>query len=241
MYLDDRFNENVRLRSLHVLRYLNEETEKVWDVMYRIYQALRPGSTFLWQDLASSSIARVNKSHPPGSLLYTISFICCITSILQKTCSAEDTLGTECGNGPPLVTSEMLVSSLTRVHMIHLFSFTSLVLTLQTCLALSELINRMGIILSYTRWCFVSFFILLHHHPQLCSTVFFEVAHFFELMCFLLLILSSLCWILQRHGAPQCLRWPWWLQNFCVLHIHTQYNSDCAINSGLLPFPLPLL
>lgn len=69
------------------------DTGEIRNVVCRIYQALRPGGTFLLQDVASSSNARDNRSHPAGPLLYAISVMYSIPSTLHKTGNEEDAVG----------------------------------------------------------------------------------------------------------------------------------------------------
>lgn len=74
------------------------ETGEIRDVVCRIHQALRPAGTFLLQDIASSSNARDNRTHPAGPLLYAISVMYSIPSTLHKTGCEEDAVGIMWGN-----------------------------------------------------------------------------------------------------------------------------------------------
>lgn len=74
------------------------ETGDVHNVVSRIYQVLRRGGTFLLQDVAASSDARSNRSHPAGPLLYTISVMFSVPSTLFKTGKDEEAVGVMWGN-----------------------------------------------------------------------------------------------------------------------------------------------
>lgn len=67
-------------------------------VVRRVFQALRQGGTFLLQDVAASSDAKTNRSHPAGPLLYTISAMFSVPSAIFKTGSGSDVLGMMWGN-----------------------------------------------------------------------------------------------------------------------------------------------
>lgn len=74
------------------------ETGDVRNVVKRVYHVLRRGGTFLLQDVAASSDARSNRSHPAGPLLYTISVIFSVPATLHKTGKAEEAVGIMWGN-----------------------------------------------------------------------------------------------------------------------------------------------
>jgi 2-polyprenyl-3-methyl-5-hydroxy-6-metoxy-1,4-benzoquinol methylase len=57
-------------------------------VLSAVNRALKPGGTFLMQDIDASSEVQNNRSHPLGSLIYTISCMHCMTVSL-----AQDGLG----------------------------------------------------------------------------------------------------------------------------------------------------
>lgn len=74
------------------------DTGEIGNVVLRIHQALRPGGTFLLQDVAASSNAKDNKHHPAGPLLYAISVMYSIPAALSKTGKEEDAVGVMWGN-----------------------------------------------------------------------------------------------------------------------------------------------
>lgn len=78
------------------------ETGDVGNVVLRIYQALRRGGTFLLQDVAASSDAKENRSHPAGPLLYTISVMFSVPSTIFKTGSDDEAVGVMWGNDKAL-------------------------------------------------------------------------------------------------------------------------------------------
>ncbi len=63
-------------------------------VLRNIQQALRPGGTYLMQDIAGSSYVQNNLDHPFGPLLYTVSCMHCMTVSLAQN---GDGLGTMWG------------------------------------------------------------------------------------------------------------------------------------------------
>lgn len=60
--------------------------DQAWpaEVLKGISQALRPGGTFLMQDIRASSELQNNLAHPAGSFLYTISCMHCMTVSLSQ-------------------------------------------------------------------------------------------------------------------------------------------------------------
>lgn len=74
------------------------ETGDVRAVVRRIYEALRSRGTFLLQDVTSSSDVRENRAHPAGPLLYAISLMYSIPSMLDKSGDPEKAVGMMWGN-----------------------------------------------------------------------------------------------------------------------------------------------
>jgi len=74
------------------------ETGDIKNVVRRAYESLRTGGTFLLQDVAASSDAKSNRTHPAGPLLYTISVMFSVPATLFKTGSDDAAVGIMWGN-----------------------------------------------------------------------------------------------------------------------------------------------
>lgn len=74
------------------------ETGEICKVVSRAHQALRSDGTLLIQDIASSSNAKANRSHPAGPLMYAISVIFSVPTCIFKTGREEEALGMMWGN-----------------------------------------------------------------------------------------------------------------------------------------------
>jgi 2-polyprenyl-3-methyl-5-hydroxy-6-metoxy-1,4-benzoquinol methylase len=78
------------------------ETGDPRGVLSRAHSALRRQGTLLLQDVAASSDARSNRSHPAGPLMYTVSVMFTVPSSISKTGNDDAAMGTMWGNDSAL-------------------------------------------------------------------------------------------------------------------------------------------